>query len=135
MKQTYSFFFILAAVLLFSTSLQAKTKIELKGSILVFEPRSLTPIDSIHTTASNTQDVSEPIQAYNVSGAVYTAFNADLGYVLIEIVSSYTEEVVYSSIVDSGQEDSFIAPNTIDLASGGYYIRYTTVYGDALGDL
>lgn len=132
MKRIY--FIFISAVLFFSANIQAKTKIELRGSFLIGQTRNLTPIDSISTSNSPAPE-AQPIEAYNLSGAVYTAFNADLGYVLIEIASSYTEEVVYSTIVDSGQEDSFIAPNTIDLASGAYYIRYTTVYGDALGDL
>ncbi|MBP1617990.1 MAG: hypothetical protein H6Q14_1817 [Bacteroidetes bacterium] len=134
MKRIYSFIFILVTVL-FSASLQAKTKIELMGSILIGEPRALVLVDTVSTTSTSSVSEADPIEAYNVSGAVYTAFNADLGYVLIEIVSSYTEEVVYSTIVDSGEEDSFIAPEGIDINSGDYYIRYTTVYGDVSGDI
>lgn len=133
MKRIYSFIFILVAVL-FSASLQAKTKIELMGSILVGQTRSIT-VDTTSTVPPTTENTVETIEAYNLSGSVYTAFNADLGYVLIEVVDSYTEEVVYSTIVDSGQEDSFIAPNEINLNSGEYYIRYTTMYGDASGTL
>ncbi len=133
MKRIYSFIFILVAVL-FSASLQAKTKIELMGSILVGQTRSIT-VDTTSTVPPTTENTVETIEAYNLSGSVYTAFNADLGYVLIEVVDSYTEEVVYSTIVDSGQEDSFIAPNEINLNSGEYYIRYTTMYGDASGAL
>ncbi len=135
MKRIYSFIFILAGVLFYSTSLQGKTKIELSGSYLIGQLRSLGVADTTSTSSASSAGEDQPIEAYNVSGAVYTAFNADLGYVLIEIVSSYTGEVVYSTIVDSGEEDSFIAPNGIDLNSGSYYVRYTSVYGDASGNI
>jgi hypothetical protein len=132
MKRIYLIVFSLAAFAFFSTDAMAITKMELYGQLIIGQTRSVTSADSTSTSSS---EVSEPIEAYNYSSGIYTAFNADLGYVLIEVVSFYTEEVVYSTMVDSGSEDSFIAPDGIDLNSGDYYIRYTTVYGDASGDI
>jgi hypothetical protein len=80
-----------------------------------------------------TRSEAEPIESYSsTSDGVYAAFNEDLGYVLIEVVTA-DDEVVYQTIVDSGEEDAFIAPEDMNLQSGSYTIRFTCVYGEQSG--
>ena len=138
MKRIYLFTLFLLTLVLLPEFLEAKTKVELMGSLLSGEIRRSSNADDDATVASSlsVSTADESISAYNLSSGVYTAFNEDLGYVLVEIVSTETEQVVYSSFVDSGYEDSFISTNSeVDLQSGEYYIRYTSVYGDLEGDL
>lgn len=107
--------------------------IVLDGNFTKAQTRDVT--SSLLTSTTDEDETTSSIEAYSTTSGVYTTFSSDLGYVLIQIISTETGEVVYSTYVDSGSEDSFIAPDGYDLTSGEYYISYTTVYGEVTGDL